>query len=63
MESKDPYCRGFVFDQRIRIATDNVMGQITRKPGIVHPIPLADFFLLLDGTDFLLLDGTDFLLL
>lgn len=63
MSERDPYCHGFKMDKPIRMATDNVVGYI--PPAEYSPIapPIADFFLLLDGTYFNLLDSTDFLLL
>jgi len=63
MDSRDPYCRGFKFDRPMRMATDNVAGHIPSGEYNPVPPPIADFFLLLDGTNFLLLDGSDFLLL
>lgn len=63
MKEKDSYSHGFSLDKRIRFATDNISGHV--PSGDYHPVipPIADFFLLLDGTNFLLLDGTNFLLL
>ena len=60
---KDTYCRGLKFDRLVRLATDNVAAHIPL--GEYNPVtpPIADEFLLLDGTNFLLLDGTFFLLL
>lgn len=58
-----PYSHGFRLDKLIRMATDNVVGKVQQAEYNPVPPPVADFFLLLDGTNFLLLDGTDFLLL
>jgi hypothetical protein len=63
MKEKDAYSRGFRLDRTIRITTDNVVGHISQAEYNPVPPPIADFFLLLDGTNFKLLDGTNFLLL
>lgn len=63
MYKKDDYCRGLKFDKLIRIASDNIVSHIPTGEYNPVPPPVADFFLLLDGTNFLLLDNTDFLLL
>jgi len=63
MSEKDSYCHGFKLDKPIRMATDNIFGARPNGNYSPNPPPIADFFLLLDGTNFLLLDGTDFLLL
>ena len=63
MKEKNPYSHAFRLDKPIRIANDNVVGHIPQAEYNPVPPPIADFFLLLDGTNFLLLDGTDFLLL
>lgn len=63
MKEKNTYCRGLRMDRIIRMATDNVVGHIPQAEYSPVPPPIADFFLLLDGTNFLLLDNTDFLLL
>ena len=60
MSERDSYCCGFRMDRPIRLATDNVVGAIPQAEYSPNPPPIADFFLLLDGTNFLLLDGTDF---
>lgn len=63
MKEMSPYSHGFRLDKPIRMATDNVTSYIPEAEYSPVPPPIADFFLLLDGTNFLLLDGTDFLLL
>lgn len=63
MNELSPYCRGFRFDEHIRLATDNVTASVQDGPYITTNPPAPNNFLLLDGTDFLLLDGTNFLLL
>ena len=63
MLEKHAYCHGFKLDKPIRLATDNVSGQV--KSPEYNPVipPVEGYFLLLDGTNFLLLDGTNLLLL
>jgi hypothetical protein len=63
MDEKSAYSRGLRLDKQIRFARDNIFGHIPSGEYNPVPPPIADFFLLLDGTNFLLLDGTDFLLL
>ena len=63
MSEKDSYCHGFSFDKWIRIATDNVMGQVQSKQYNPNPPPVLGYFLLLDGTNFLLLNGQNLTLL
>lgn len=63
MSERDSYCRGLRMDRPIRIATDNVSGFIPIAEYSPVAPPIADFFLLLDGTNFNLLDTSDFLLL
>lgn len=62
MSERNSYCHGLRFDQLINIATDNVSGYIPAAEFAPHGPPLADFFLLSDGTDFQISDGTNFLL-
>lgn len=63
MSEKDSYCHGFKSDKWIRIATDNVTGQVKNPEFSPGPPPVEGDFLLLDGTNFLLLDGDNFSLL
>lgn len=63
MKENSPYCHGFHFGKPIRIATDNVMGQVIQPERNPVPPPVEGFFLLLDGTNFLLLDGENLTLL
>jgi len=63
MKEPSPYCHGFKMDRLIKISTDNIMSHIPTGEYSPVPPPIADFFLLLDGTNFLLLDNTPFLLL
>lgn len=63
MKEKSPYCHAFKLDQPIKMATDNIFSHIPSSEYNPVPPPIADFFLLLDGTHFLLLDNTNFLLL
>lgn len=59
----DTYCHGLKFDKWVRIATDNVSGQVIQPERNPVPPPVLGFFLLLDGTNFLLLDGQNLTLL
>jgi hypothetical protein len=63
MHEKDSYCHAFKFDKPYRLANDSIFTHIPTGEYNPVPPPIADFFLLLDGTNFLLLDGSDFLLL
>lgn len=63
MSEKDSYSHSLSLDKPIRFATDNIAGFIPDSIFNPVPPPIADFFLLLDGSNFLLLDGSDFLLL
>lgn len=50
-------------DKWVRIATDNVSGQVIQPEFDPTPPPEEGYFLLLDGTNFLLLDGENLTLL
>lgn len=63
MSKRDSYCHGFKLDRPVRIATDNVMGQVRSPEYNPVPPPIEGYFLLLDGTNFLLLDGENLTLL
>ena len=63
MSEKDSYCHALKFDKLIKMATDNIFSHIPTSEYNPVPPPIANFFLLLDGTNFMLLDGTPFLLL
>lgn len=63
MKERDSYCHGFKFDKPIRIATDNIMGNVINPEFNPVPPPVLGYFLLLDGTNFLLLDGENLTLL
>jgi hypothetical protein len=60
---RDSYCHAFRMDKPIRIATDNVMGQVHNPEFSPVPPIVEGYFLLLDGTNFLLLDGENLTLL
>jgi hypothetical protein len=47
----------------MRIATDNVSGQVIQPEFDPTPPPEEGYFLLLDGTHFMLLNGQDLTLL
>lgn len=59
---KDSYSHGFRF-RWIRIATDNVAGQVIQPEFDPTPPIEEGYFLLLDGTHFMLLNGQDLTLL
>jgi hypothetical protein len=63
MREKAPYCHGFHLDRPIRIATDNITGQVIQPERNPVPPPVEGYFLLLDNPNFLLLDGENFTLL
>lgn len=62
MDEKSAYSHGLKLDKQIRFSHDNIFGHIPSGEYNPVPPPIADFFLLLDGTYFLLLDGTNLLL-
>jgi hypothetical protein len=59
----DSYCHGLRFDKPIRLATDNVSGQVIQPEYNPVPPPSPGFFLLLNGGNFLLLNGQNLTLL
>jgi len=54
---RESYPHGFKLDKPLRIATDNIMGQVIQPEYNPVPPPILGFFLLLDSSFFLLLDG------
>jgi hypothetical protein len=63
MSERDSYCHGLKLDKWVRIATDNVSGQVIKPEFNPVPPPIEGYFLLLDNTNFLLLDGENLTLL
>jgi hypothetical protein len=63
MSERDSYCHGLRIDKWVRIASDNVMGQVKSPEYNPVPPPVEGYFLLLNGGNFLLLNGQNLVLL
>lgn len=61
--NRDSYPHGLRFDKPIRLATDNISGQVIQPEYNPVPPPTLGFFLLLNNTNFQLLDEENLTLL